>query len=330
MKYLKRLLLFGILTLLLPAAAWAEQGPVSLNRNVLIEGPTIQLQDLFLGLDGDSRIAGTPVAKSPQPGQTIELEARWLGSLARAYGIDWQPRSTLDSASVERASNTVGAGQLRAVIHDALLERGLDGNLRIELDQPNPQMLLPLQASGELLISAMTFDERSGRFFARIEAPVEKSAAVRISLTGAAREITELPVLRRRVQSGEVITAGDIEWMEVNVDSVGRNIVQSAEEIIGMSPRRTISQGRLIREADLQLPVLIRKNSIVTIELIQGGLRLTAQGRALENGSHEQAIRVMNTQSNRIITGSVRNSNSVLVTSATQTAQTTVQSIGRQ
>lgn len=322
MKTLKHLLLFGLLTALLPAAAWAEPGPVSLNRNVLIEGPTIQLQDLFLGLDANSRTAGTPVAKAPQPGQSIELEARWLGAVARAYGIDWQPRSTLDSATVERASHTVGADQLRAVIRDALLERGLDGKLRVELDQPNAQMLLPVQASGDLQISAMTFDDRSGRFFARIEAPVENDAAVRISLTGAAREMTELPVLRRRVQSGEVITAGDIEWTEVEVDSVGRNIVQSAEEMIGMSPRRTISQGRLIRESDLQLPILIRKNSIVTLELIQGGLRLTVQGRALENGAHGQAIRVMNTQSNRIITGSVRNSNSVLVTSATQTAQT--------
>ena len=314
---------FALAALLLTApfvGSRAADSPIGLNKDILIEGPVVQLQDIFFGLDPAGRAAGTPVAKAPAAGQSVELDARWLAALARAYGIDWQPRSALDTARVSRSSRAIEAPRLKAAILEALNERGLKGRVRVALDQAEPRLLLPRETDDSLAVKAFTYDDRSGRFFAQIVVPAEGTPVERLKLTGIARVTTEVPTLRRRIKFGEVIEASDIEWIEIDEEEVGRNTVLAPENLIGMTPRRAIAPNRPVRAGDLRLPVLVAKSSLVTIELVAPGMRLSVRGRAMEDGAKGEAIRVMNTQSKKVVTATVRDRGSVTVSLVQQTA----------
>jgi flagella basal body P-ring formation protein FlgA len=62
---------------------------------------------------------------------------------------------------------------------------------------------------------------------------------------------------------------------------------------------------------DFTAPILVRRGAIVTIRLETPNMSLTARGKALENGSAGDVIRVVNLQSNKTIQVEVTAENDV-------------------
>nr|WP_237684873.1 flagellar basal body P-ring formation chaperone FlgA [Szabonella alba] len=77
------------------------------------------------------------------------------------------------------------------------------------------------------------------------------------------------------------------------------------EAAIGLEARVTLYAGRAIRGDDLAPPALVDRNGIVTLVYRQGGLDITAEGRALDRGARGARIRVMNLTSRMTITGRI-------------------------
>jgi flagellar basal body P-ring formation protein FlgA len=80
-----------------------------------------------------------------------------------------------------------------------------------------------------------------------------------------------------------------------------KNSILAAEDIIGLTPRRTLRPGVPISAADIQRPVMVSKGEIVIIALQTPQMLLSARGQALTNGSKGDAIRVANIQSRQIV-----------------------------
>jgi len=102
-----------------------------------------------------------------------------------------------------------------------------------------------------------------------------------------------------------VITERDIKWMKVRQNRLPRGVIVDINELIGKSPKRWLRMGIPVRAANVQPPILVPKGSLVTIYLKVPRMMLTAQGKALENGSDGDVIRINNTQSNRVIEAEV-------------------------
>ena len=308
--------------LAMSAAEFPAQTPVGLQQNILVESDVVLLSDIFFGLPPESRFAGTPIARAPRPGERIELEARWLAALAKAYGIDWSPRSLYDSTTIERASQTIAAPRIRAAILAALEAQGLEtSGLRLEIDQANPRIVLASGQADSLGMGAFTYDSRSGRFFAQLVVPRDGTPIARLKVSGAAREVLQVPVLAKSMRPGEIIDYTDLDWLEVEKTQLGRNSLMDAEDLIGLSPRRPLAAGRIIHSGDLEPPVLVERNSLVTIELVTPQLHLTVQARALEDGSKGETIRVRNIHSKKVVSASVRDSGRVTINAAALTAK---------
>ena len=324
---MKHLIVYAALTLtaalpssVLRAADHEFPGPPVLNQQVLVEGPVVRLGDIFTGLEGRAELASTPIAKAPSVGRRIELDARWLGALARAYGLDWQPRTHLDSTTLERASQTLPASEIRAALLSALEARGASGNITLAMDVAELRITLPAEAEPTFAIRNLVYDGGSGRFFGQIVAPAEGPAEARIKVSGSATLMVEIPVLRHRISPGEVISSSDIDWRSTRADRMAQNSLTELSDIVGLSPRRSIAPGQAIRAGDLEIPVTVAKKSLVTVHLVTANMTLTVQGRAMENGSMGEAIRVMNTKSNSVITAVVRGPGEVEVVTASLAA----------
>ncbi len=276
--------------------------PLRLNTAVLVEDAVVRLGDLFEGLGEQGT---TAIAKSPAPGSRVRMDARWLQSLARVYALPWRPESAFDSVTIERASLVIDGNRIEALLIPAFAERGVDGEVSLLLDNPAVRLHLPVDSDPTLALTALALDPASGRFTAHIVAPAEGPAVVRAGVTGRIIRMTQVPVLTRRMASDTVIGPEDIDWITLRADRVGRNVITEAEALIGKSPRRTIRAGQAVRAGDLRQPVVVAKNSLVTIRLTTPRMVLSVQGRALEDGEAADVIRVMNTQSNTVISAVV-------------------------
>ena len=276
--------------------------PVVLRSRAIVDDDVVLLGDLF---DGLGARGATAVARVPEPGKRVKVKARWLAAVAQAYAVPWRPASRLDSVIIERSSHALGTQQIEGTLHEALVKRGISGNLALILDNPGVELHLPKDATPSLAVSSLTHDPTTGRFSALVVAPAEGRPLAKATVTGRAVEMTEIPVLRRRLRPGEVIREDDIEWISVRRDRLGRNMITEAASLLGMSPRRPIRAGETVRSGELLEPILVEKNSLVTVRLETGRLVLTAQGQAMESGAMGDAVRVMNTKSNKVIRATV-------------------------
>lgn len=284
------------------AAAEAPPQPVAVKTEAVIEGELLTLGDLFHGLE---ERAETPVARAPAPGEQVRLPARWLAQVARAYRIDWQPRSALETVLVRRASTVIDARRIEQAVLRALRRRGVQGELALRLDRPDQRLVLPSEAAATVAVTGLSYEPRSGRFVAQLAAPDGQAPIARARASGEAVRMVEMPVLGRRVEAGEVISADDLEWTALRADRVPRGGVRQAQALVGKAPRRTLQPGRPLRSSELREPVLVAKNSLVAIELKTPRMRLTAQGRAIGNGARGEVIRVVNTKSKATVSAVV-------------------------
>ncbi len=292
------------------ATAGTSAAPLSLRASISVEDAVIRLGDLFDGELSDPTVA---VARAPAPGDSVVLNAPWLLALARAYDLSWRPDSRFEQTVVARASQVVGAAEIRAAVIRAVAERGMTGELDVQFDSGIVALHLPVGVTRSVTVQQLNFDPRSGRFAATVAAPAEGPAAVRGAISGRVFAMIDLPVAARRLVPGEVIRLADIDWVSIRADRVASNVVVDPAQLVGKSPRRPIRAGEPVRTADLQTAVTIKKGSIVTMQLQSPQMTLTVQVRTLADGIEGDVVRVMNTKSNRIIAAVVLDASTVAV-----------------
>lgn len=279
-----------------------EAEKVLLRESVRVNGRIVRLGDLFSSAGDRADIA---VAYAPEPGKRAIFDARWLSRVARAYKLNWRPMSVRDQVVVERESQVITRGEIEDNILAALIERGADANTKVELSNRMMRLYVPGNASTRIGVEDVAYEERTGRFTAILVAPIGEPAATRTRVSGRLFKVTEIPILTRRILKGEIISKRDIKWTTIRSDRLHRDTIGDINDLIGKTPKRGLRADIPIRTADVQRPILVPKGSLVTIILKAPRMMLTAQGKALENGSYGDTIRITNTQSNTVIEAEV-------------------------
>ena len=279
-----------------------DDGIVTLNQNVFVEGEIVRLGDIFTGLGEKSE---TAIARTPAIGKKVPVGVRWLTAVAQKYALPWRPSSRLDRAVIQRAVNVIPSDQIKARVKAALSNEGMRHNSTLEFDTPSVQLVLPREQGGGMAVTSLSYDPTSGRFSAQVAAPADGVPAAKATIRGRAIRVVEVPVLRRRIDAGEVIRGDDLDWVSRRADRLTRNALLDSDSIVGKSPRRPIGAGIVLKAVELQTPEVVSKNSLVTIRLETEHMVLTAQGRAMDAGTLGEAIRVINTKSNSIVSAEV-------------------------
>jgi flagella basal body P-ring formation protein FlgA len=108
-------------------------------------------------------------------------------------------------------------------------------------------------------------------------------------------------VLDHAMMPGDTIGPHDIATARLAADRVAADALADARELLGKTPRRPLRAQEPLRLGDVQAPLLLHKGDIVTIILETPTMRLTAEGRALEDGAMGAPVHVANTKSGRVI-----------------------------
>ncbi|CAO3424130.1 flagellar basal body P-ring formation chaperone FlgA [Azospirillum endophyticum] len=202
-----------------------------------------------------------------------------------------------------------GMPHVEAVLSDALSRVITAGRLQMELDNRAVELRAP-QGAGGLAVENLYYSPIQGRFAAEI---VVTGSQVRLPVSGRAFGVVQIPVLSRRVIPGDIIGPGDVDWQDVRADQTTSDTAATDAQLIGMTPKRGVSTNQPVRLRDLQSPRMVDKGAMVTITLTTQSMTLTTQGKALQDGGKGEVIRVVNTQSNRIVEATVAGPNVVAV-----------------
>ncbi len=283
---------------------------VTLRTAVLVEDNFIRLGDLF---DYTGKYADAEIAYAPQPGKRAVFDARWLYRVARAYKLSWRPLSLKTRAVVERASHRIDREEIEDHLIAALRDYGVRDNMEIELGNRSMKIYVAANESAKIGIEGMSIDRSTGRFNATLVTSADTPGVRRIRLTGRVHKLISVPVLTKRHSRRSVIRKHDVELINVRERKVGPDTITDAEQLVGMAAKRLIRAGAPIRTSQIQRPLLVTKGGLVTIFLKMANMNLTARGRALEDGSKGDVVRITNSQSKKVVEAKVTGANAVKV-----------------
>lgn len=292
-------------------AAQGEQ--VLLRETASVNSRLVRLGDIFAGV-GDK--ADITVAYAPEPGKRAIFDSRWLYRAARAYGLNWRPLSLQDQVVVERESLAVNREEIEDRIRVALIDRGADTDIQVELSNRMMQIYVPGDATATISVEDVNWDSRTSRFTAVLAAPAGEPGAARLRVTGRMVRFTEVPVLAKRMAANETIGQNDVRMVKVRQDRLPRDSIIDVHELVGKAAKVGLRADTPVLYASVQQPILVPKGSLVTILLQTPRMTLTSQGKALDNGSEGDVIRISNARSNKIVEGEVTGTGRVTVKSA--------------
>lgn len=282
---------------------------------VVVEGDLVRLSDLFDGVNSDRA-----VLRAPAPGRRVAVEIAQLMEIARANNLAWRPQTRFDRVLVERMGRTIESSDIVPVLRQALLAEGMRASDEIDFGGRAPSISLPLEAPADLEVRQLQYDRTNGRFTATLIAGGGHVGAQRLTLQGRVMTTARLPVLRRAIGAGETIRSADVEMMQVREDATRRDVIASADKLIGQVARQRLREREPVRETDVRQATLVARNANVTVLLQTGNLSLSVQGRAVEEGARGDTIRVFNTASNRQIEGVIVGPDTVAVQMAPRLA----------
>ncbi|MCB5227728.1 flagellar basal body P-ring formation protein FlgA [Alishewanella sp. 16-MA] len=143
-----------------------------------------------------------------------------------------------------------------------------------------------------------------------VQLSCDSPVAWQLFISAKITEYLDLVVMRQNISPGTVITADMLEIERRERRLVRGNIVQQPAEIIGSKNKRSLSVGQIINLQDL---CLVCRGDIVTIEINNSGLSVTATGVVQQDGTLGAIVTVRNQQSGRSIQAEVVGVNQVQV-----------------
>lgn len=297
-----RLLLMAVA---MTASVFSHAFAATPRNESIVTHDQVTLADVF---DGVTDNASYVLAPAPDMGRTLTLNVNDLTRIAKVFDLDWQPGTTPQQTVIRRAFNEVGATDIKEAVINRL-EAQLGGQrLDADLADPTTTLKVPGAEVASISVDNLHIDAARGEFTATVSA-----GDARKDVNGKYYTIAQLPVLKAPLRPGDVITKGDVDYIDVRSSDVSPTMIVDADRLIGQTPKRGLSALKPLVASDVTAPMIIKKGDLVTMTLQSDIMMLTTQGRAMENGAAGDVVKVMNTSSKQTIDAVVTGPQAVTV-----------------
>lgn len=305
--------------LALGAAAAADPAPEhpKLKAEAVITGGIVRIGDL---VDHAGIIARVPIFRAPDLGVTGTVSAEAVVEAVRPYALVGLDTGDVAEVRVTRASRAISAKTIEDVVAQALAAQYALGPVKdvvVHFERELRAIHVEPNAKGDPRVAYLNFDSRSGRFDVTLDMPTGAVTRGTLHLSGRAAATVEVVTLIRPVERGEVIRSTDVAVERRPRADVGRDLIKSADQAVGLAARSAMQLGRPLRIADLMKPEMVQRNETVTLVYKVPGIMLTVRGKATEGGAEGDVISVLNEQSKRTVQGVVAGPGRVVVSSST-------------
>lgn len=306
MSNVHRLIFILIGLLILPASAFGLE--IHLKSAAVAEGEFVTLGEVaqITPASDTARILGEQTLfRAPAPGETTVLSADKIKSSVlendpALKDIHW---SGAEQVRVQRDGITIGSKQIKKIIDDFLTAKR--SFLPKEATVSFKPYSLPLPfviPKGTLATEVIPADpqiigSRSLTLIFRIDGRVVKNIAIQGELSAMAPVVIAAVDLPR----GAILGSSDLQMAPFDLSKMRGTPCLNLQDLIGKRLKQPMRMGVPIDRGGLDIPPLVRRGDLITIEARKSGFVVTATGISRMNGSLDEVIRVQNTASHREI-----------------------------
>lgn len=288
-------------------AAPALRSVVTVTRDIVVLGDLIS---------DAGALAGTPIFRAPDHGLTGTLSADSVIAAARKAGLEISSNGAIREISVTRSGRAAGKAEIEGAIRLALADHTRSPapeNIDISFEG-EPLLTADTAENARVEANILRWSAENGVFEATISLTANGRTLVRQNITGNAMDGIDVVVAATSITRKKTLDPQDLTIVRLPRRQVTADMVQDIAEAVGMSTKRAMRGNDVIRNGDLEKPILVERGATVTIVHAVPGMTLTARGQALSAGAKGTAVSVMNNQSKRVIDATVTGTGQVTVT----------------
>ena len=238
------------------------------------------------------------------------------GVACAALFLSYSPLGKGASPSVNRPtppSSSHPHGEIMAVAEVAALEAARsEGLVDVEVRvRPLDARLRPARCDQPLEMVR----PNSGSVLGPVSYGVQCSGSVpwTLYLRADVSASIDVPVLNRSMARGEVISARDIDVIKRRITTRSADLIVDSKRLVGMEVIRPMVAGSMLRQGQVDYPVVVTRGQTVTLIAGGRGLEVRMQGKAMASGSAGDRLIVTNTNSGRRVEGIVQSDGSVQI-----------------
>lgn len=120
-------------------------------------------------------------------------------------------------------------------------------------------------------------------------------------------------VAGERIKRFDNISLALVSIERKDITTLRQDPLVSLKSVTNMRARRNIAKNRVLTKADIELKPVVKSYSDVHIIYVSGLCRITAEGKALQDGQTGELIRVKNKSSGKIVFARIVDKNLVQV-----------------
>ena len=306
------LIIMVAVCLLSPAAFSSDGTCLTLKAESLVEQESVRLSDIAT-LTGPSEnqlkaLGATIVARAPQPGQT------------RFVGVDYI-RIRLKQAGVDTASIIFKGPQDAKITRQAAalpiqrIQRAVETAIRSRMPWKNEDVTIgkiTLDETIQLPTGRLTYrivpsrnEDYLGRTNLALHLFVDGVPVRKVWVNATISVLADVVTVIRPLGKHAYIELADLSVERRDLSDLSSDTVSRIEDALGNRTTRMIYPQTVLQSSMFASPPLVRKGDIVKIVASAGPMLITATGRVKQQGCKGDMVRVVNTDSNRIITARV-------------------------
>jgi len=146
----------------------------------------------------------------------------------------------------------------------------------------------------------------------QITAPVTPAPAATNAAQAAAPVNRTTVITRHLIQRGTQLQPGMLEEVSRPAQGLDAQAVSSLQDLIYGEATRDLPAGQVVRSSDIRRAVLVKQGQSALMSVGQGkGYEITIRVEAMQDGRMGEQIRLKNTESGRLLTGTVTGPNTV-------------------
>jgi flagella basal body P-ring formation protein FlgA len=201
-------------------------------------------------------------------------------------------------------SPTISAAQFQS--HTSIMEAAGQHILAQSADYPSPPEVIPGRLDSRLRLKQCdqpleSYTPQGKKQMGKITVGVRCNGTTPWSLfvPVTVKVMTKIVVATNSLPRGSIIQQGDVTMEMRDISRLHRGFLEDTKAAVGKKLRQRIGRNQVITPSKLVAPLTVKRNNRVLIRASNKTIQVSMAGKALQNGSMGQVIRVKNESSNK-------------------------------
>jgi flagella basal body P-ring formation protein FlgA len=294
---------------------------IRVRDQATVHGSTIYLRDIAsFHPESDPRVdmlAGIDVASAPSPGNGVSFNRSFL-NYKIGSAISGKDDITLElpaSMVVKRTAHLISAVELEKIFRDHVKSRvpwDLNKIVFEKIEVPETVALPEGKVHWEI------WDKGSDRYLGHVAATinffVDGKQVRNVPVSGKITLRQAVVKAARKINPGQVLSKEDVTLVAEQSGQLNKDLLTNLDDAVGKKSVRSIQPGQPVTSQMIEDPPVVKKGNRVVIQAQSDVIKVSAQGKVMEDGRMGEQVRVVNIGSGKEVFATVKGPGLVEVT----------------